>query len=307
MVTLISQSVFGQTYVTPPDAYYSNISVADSLVESHEYEKATHHLNLAFESFGWKGIPDDRYKAARIFALVNNYDSAFKHIEKLGAQRFFNYLKVKNEPAFIPLQKKDLVRFDSLLRKIQLNKDQYGPKQNLVWTNYLDSLLEVDQGLRRQMQKVATKKGWNSPEVKAFYPMMRVNDSLNLNAITKFIDTYGWQGEDVVGQKGNSTLFLVIQHSDSTTQEKYLPVLKKAVKSKKAVPSQLALLEDRLSVRKHGYQIYGSQLRQDMKTQKMVFEPIKNEANVDKRRKKIGLEPLSEYAKLFGIEYVPKR
>ena len=74
--------------------------------------------------------------------------------------------------------------------------------------------------------------------------------------------------KEVVGQTGNSTLFLVIQHSDSATQEKYLPILKKAVKQNKASPGDLALLIDRLSVAKHGYQIYGSQVHEDTVTKK---------------------------------------
>jgi hypothetical protein len=41
-------------------------------------------------------------------------------------------------------------------------------------------------------------------------------------------------------------LFLVIQHSDSTTQEKYLPLLKQAVKDNRAFGHDLALLEDRV-------------------------------------------------------------
>lgn len=38
---------------------------------------------------------------------------------------------------------------------------------------------------------------------------------------------------------------------------------------------------------------------------KYDFHPIEDEANVDKRRAEIGLGPLEEYARLFGIEYKP--
>ena len=101
-------------------------------------------------------------------------------------------------------------------------------------------------------------------------------------------------------------MFLIIQHSDSATQEKYLPILKKAVKEKKAHPGDLALLIDRLSIAKFGYQIYGSQVHEDSISKKQVFFPIKNEKNVDKLRKKMKLQPLAEYGKLFEIDYQPK-
>ncbi len=41
-----------------------------------------------------------------------------------------------------------------------------------------------------------------------------------------------------------------------------------------------------------------------MKTGKNEFFPIEDEANVNKRRAAVGLEPLEEYAKHFGIDYV---
>jgi hypothetical protein len=62
------------------------------------------------------------------------------------------------------------------------------------------------------------------------------------------LDKYGWLGADVVGGQGNSTLFLVIQHSDQATQEKYLPMMREAVKNGKAQGSSLALLEDRAAL-----------------------------------------------------------
>lgn len=303
LAVLVGQFCFGQQYLTPPKEYYSNLAIADSLSELKQYEKATRHLNLAFESFEWRGTPDDRYKAAKIFALASNYDSAFENIERLGRQQFINYTKISNNPAFTDLRQSNPIRFDTLLNKIKLNKEKLAPKQNLAWSNYLDSIFYEDQVIRRKFQNVAMAKGWDSPEAKTLLPEMKLKDSLNLIAVQNFIDNYGWQSKEIIGQQGNSTLFLVIQHSDSATQEKYLPILRKAVKQKKANPADLALLVDRLSVAKYGYQVYGSQVHQDTLTKKMVFFPIKNEIKVDKRRKKMGLQPLTEYAKLFGMEY----
>jgi len=52
-------------------------------------------------------------------------------------------------------------------------------------------------------------------------------------------------------------------------------------------------------------QIYGSQLRQNDKGA-LEFYPIDDEPNVDKRRQAVGLPPLAEYAKQFGLVYRPK-
>jgi hypothetical protein len=303
---LFGQISFGQQLLRPPAEYYSNLAIADSLSQIKEYSKATQHLNSAFESFGWRGTPADRFKAARIFALANNYDSAFKNIERLWKQEYINYLKITTDTAFNVLKNQNQLRFDTLIKHLKEVKENVAPKQNLVWSNYLDSIFLEDQTLRRKWQKAANTFGYESNEAQKYWPEINLKDSLNLIAVKDFITKYGWQAKEVVGQTGNSTLFLVIQHSDSATQEKYLPILKKAVKQKKASPADLALLIDRLSVAKYGYQIYGSQVHEDTVTKKTVFLPIKNEKKVDKRRKKMRLQPLSEYGKYFGIIYQPK-
>src|SRR5262245_22426742 len=54
-------------------------------------------------------------------------------------------------------------------------------------------------------------------------------DSTNLVQVETLIKKYGWPGKGFVGTKGNRAVFLVIQHADLKTQEKYLPVLEESV------------------------------------------------------------------------------
>lgn len=121
--------------------------------------------------------------------------------------------------------------------------------------------------------------------------------------MTGILDRRGWPGPDEVGERGSTAIFLVIQHSDSATQVKYIPVMRIAVQQGKAQPQELALLEDRILTKQGKPQIYGSQVRNDPKTGKTSFFPILDEANVNKRRATAGLGPLEEYAKFFGINY----
>ena len=48
---------------------------------------------------------------------------------------------------------------------------------------------------------------------------------------------------------------------------------------------------------------YGTQLITDPTTGKNSFRPIADEIDVDKRRAAVGLQPLAEYAKRFGVIY----
>ena len=127
-------------------------------------------------------------------------------------------------------------------------------------------------------------------------------DSCNLVQVEKLIAKYGWLGKGFVGARGNQTIFLVIQHADLSTQEKYLPIMQKSVDEGESSPSDLALLQDRVLMRQGKKQIYGSQVVFN-KTGGQEFYPIEDEKNVNIRRAKVGLQPLEEYAKYFGIEY----
>ena len=61
------------------------------------------------------------------------------------------------------------------------------------------------------------------------FKRMEASDSVNQIAVKKILDEHGWLGSDIIGRRGNQTLFLVIQHADLITQLQYLPMLKEAV------------------------------------------------------------------------------
>ena len=133
-------------------------------------------------------------------------------------------------------------------------------------------------------------------------------DSSNLVQVECLIATYGWPGKHFVGAKGNYTIFLVIQHADLKTQEKYLPMFSKSVADSESRACDLAYLQDRILMREEKKQIYGSQVVFNKTTGAQEFYPIEDEINVNLRRKKVGLQPLEEYAKYFGIDYkLPKQ
>jgi hypothetical protein len=132
---------------------------------------------------------------------------------------------------------------------------------------------------------------------------MAIQDSINLQIVTQIIDTYGWIGPDSIGPNGNTTLWVIIQHSDLDVQLKYLPIMRDAVQHGRARPADLAYLEDRVAVQQAKKQLYGTQFQLDKKTNRYILAPIEDEPNVDKRRAAIGLNSLEAYARDAGIEY----
>lgn len=160
-----------------------------------------------------------------------------------------------------------------------------------------------DQQYRNQIDAVKEKHGAESQVMKELFGKMRNVDSLNTIIVSGIIDKYGWLGAREIGEQCNVTLFFVIQHAELAHQDKYLPVLRNAVKNGNARATDLALLEDRVAL-KHGQpQIYGSQVIWNMKENSNVVAPLADPENVDKRRASIGLGPLSEYVSEFGIEW----
>lgn len=132
---------------------------------------------------------------------------------------------------------------------------------------------------------------------------MQYIDSCNLVYVENLIKLVGWPGKSLVGGKGNNTVFLVIQHADLDVQEKYLPLLLQSVNEGESRECDLAYLIDRVYMRQGKKQVYGSQVVPHKVSGAMEFYPIEDEANLNSRREKAGLQPIEEYAKYFGIEY----
>lgn len=172
-----------------------------------------------------------------------------------------------------------------------------------------DSIIQVlqkaafsDQVYRSQLESIRNKYGGDSPEVKDLFKNMAVADSLNLLKVAAIIDKFGWLGADEIGE-GNTTLFMVIQHSGIQTQDKYLPVMRVAAANGKAALKSLALLEDRVALHHGNRQLYGSQVIWDMKTNQYQVAPLEAPELVDKRRAAMGLPAMAEYLSAFNLKW----
>lgn len=166
----------------------------------------------------------------------------------------------------------------------------------------LDSVYIKDQLLRKQVKPVVDEYGWYSEEYKSLGVQIRKQDSINLIIVENFVENNGWLGADDIGEKGNKTMFLVIQHSSPKIWNKYLPILREAFENGNAKGKHLALLEDRTAIFNGEMQIYGSQISVDSEGNNSL-DPIVDPENVNKRRKEMGLGAIEEYLKLFELTW----
>jgi outer membrane protein assembly factor BamB len=171
----------------------------------------------------------------------------------------------------------------------------------------LEKMLDEDQTLRTQTDDVEKKYGHDSKELAALWAEQEGIDKKILRRLEEIIKQYGWPGESLVGADGSLAAFLILQHADYEYQKKYFPLVKEAERKREIDPSNVALLEDRILMREGKKQIYGTQLTWDEKTRTYELYQIEDEEHVDLLRASVGLQPIAEYLKTFGLKYVPPR
>jgi len=160
----------------------------------------------------------------------------------------------------------------------------------------LDSILESDQKYRYGTNNNSKGKKAQEEAIQRFLQHkneVRYIDSVNTLKVSAILDRYGWLDRKRIGIMESDALFFVIQHADSATQEKYLPSLRKAVLDKKIFPHHLTMLEDRVSLRKNKYQVYGTQLFYYPPKKRYYLMPLLNPENIIQARKAIGLDSAS--------------
>lgn len=276
---------------------------AEQLYNAKEYQKSANTYKAAFDHIEGKATPNDRYNAACSYALAKNVEQAFYHLFRLAESetKYKNYGHITTDTDLNNLHTDK--RWEKLLSIVKANKEEAEKDFDKPLVALLDSIYIEDQKYRKQLDELEKKYSWKSDEMQAHWQLIHEKDSLNLIAVTKILDERGWLGAKIVGAQGNSTLFLVIQHADLETQLKYLPMMREAVKNGNANASSLALLEDRVEMRKGNRQIYGSQITTDPTTKELYVYPLIDPENVDKRRAEVGLGPLAEYVKIWNLTW----
>ncbi|MEN2490220.1 DUF6624 domain-containing protein [Flavobacterium sp. B11] len=276
----------------------------------------------------WTSKADSCYRAQNYKLSVDFYEKAFK-VENKDSGDFYNAgcsaaLAQENKKALNWLNLaidngfEDIARMkkDNDLKSLHEDKDwkkmiaRFQKKRDIVEVNYdkplQKELLDIyaeDQDIRGVAMKIIKTDGRGSKALDSIGKIMSYKDSINLIRVIKILDEKGWVGKDVVGSQASQALFLVIQHADLKYQQKYLPMMRDAVKKGNAKASSLALLEDRVALREGGKQIYGSQVMNHPITKKPFVSPLEDPDNVDKRRASVGLGTLSDYLKYWNATW----
>lgn len=293
------------SYSQDKEKYNDLVNKAQNLYETENYKRSAEKYSEAFVAWGDRGYNTHRYNAACAWAMAKVPDSAFIQLFRIAEKgHYSSYGQISTEQALEELNCDD--RWAEVLALVKENKKAAQGDLDPDLVAILDTIHRDDQDLRQEISAVEAAYGRNSEEMQAHWDKINEIDAINVLKVQKILDERGWLGADVIGDQGNSTLFLVIQHAELEVQEKYLPMFRDAVKKGNASPGSLALMEDRVALRNGGKQIYGSQIGQDSETGEYYVSPLLDPENVDKRRAEVGLRPLEEYVSNWDIKWNAK-
>jgi len=158
-----------------------------------------------------------------------------------------------------------------------------------TWTN--DSLRRVLLALERQDQE--HRQDFSAHTADTAYVRRLWELDQQTSAVAKAVlDRFGLPTRSMVGAKGATAFFLVVQHSASL-QERVLDLAKRAPQEE-VPPSSLAMLEDRVLTNSGKAQVYGTQFR-IAPDGLWRFAPVVEPAGLAARRERAGLPPLDVY------------
>jgi hypothetical protein len=298
---IITLLYFGQfSFAQPSSNYYENIDKAKNAFDKNEYNNSALFYSKAFEQNGGKAFLEDRYNSARSWTLAGNKDSAFAQLSKVVIlYDYINFQQLSTDPAFNILW--DDKRWEEINSKVEQNIGRSDSNLNKGLVLLLDSVYRKHHSYRLKEVSLKNEFGAESEKIVEIRKKIKQNDSINLSITTGIIDYYGWLGRNVIGFIGNYTLALIIQQADFQTQEKYLPKMREAFRNKNADAYDIALMEDKVALKKNKKQTFGSVIVNI--ENKNYVAPIEDIDGLEKRRADLGLKSMKTYLLNWGIKW----
>ena len=244
---------------------------------------------------------EDLYNAACVAALASERKQAFKWLYAAIDKGWVNTSHLQKDTDLATLR--DGKDWAKLTKAMQRKADKIEAKYDKPLRAELLAIFDSDQTIRHEYIAAIQQHGNKSPQADSLLRIMAQRDSLNQQKVIAILDKHGWVGSDKVGGQATHTLFIVIQHADITLQQKYIPLLREAVRKKQASGNALAFLEDRIASNTGKLQRYGTQIAYAPTTEEPYVYPIDDPDNVDARRAELDMSPMEEYVKRWKINW----
>jgi len=272
---------------------------ADSLYYKGDYKNAALQYNYIFKLENRDSYSFDFYRSASANAHAGNASQAIYYLNLMVISNHLknmnflltdaNFLNIHNNRHWQKLTnaiKEHRTTLESTYGKAIKMELLEMNAQNVHQKKILDSLVFV--------------YGHYSNQAKAERLLAKAIDSVNFVKIKSIIHVYGYLGPTIIGTEANQIMFNVIYNRSIDSAKKFIPIVWEAFLRGDAPADNYAALVDKVALRESNAQIYGTIV--ERKGASYYRPPILNNENVDSLRRKIGLPPLREYLKQFGIE-----
>ena len=284
-----------------------NIKKGDSCFFEKDY-----HGSLAH----YKKATDLKYDELIDLNQIQNYiandqlDSGLDVLRTMADSGFYKIWIINKEPQFNKL--KSLAGFIAITTKLENNFDKYARynhikrpaiTRELMWFFYMDQYYQWQNSFKSRY-----KNAYSNFSSKQIDSLMSKEFHKNVKRIKKIIFKHGYLWNSDIGKEATHVIWIILQHADfdRSFQEEYLVQLKRAVDRNDASPQDLAYLTDRVRKGKGEKQLYGTQMTYKtiidstgQKSIKTELWPVENPEDLDKRRKAVGLLPITQYLELM--------
>lgn len=280
------------------DLYNYYILLSDSLYNFNKYYESAITYKTAFKILGNKGFFNDRYNAAKAWALAGESYEAFLNLNKLVFTSFFDSnTNIVTDSSFLTLHSDK--RWRKLIYKIKNKQSLLSICYNKDLSQLIDSLALVDQHIRKYILQ-------NKLSATYLYKEITKTDSLHYIILDSIFKLYSYPDIYTVGENSSYNFWLLVQHQDNRPefQCKVLSSLKKCVKNNSASKSNYAYLLDRVKVNSNKLQVYGTQVKLNSDSSSYVPMPMIQPNKLNNRRKKVGLSTIEEYIKHVNSLYL---
>ena len=304
LITCLSFSL--STQAQNIQLYKSLVQQAKEFYANGEYDKAGMTYANAFIAVKGTGTVDDRYASAQAWARAGDQEKAFVDLFRIGKSgRFTKVEMLKSDEALKSLHSNS--KWEELCTLVQSHKNTTEADLIQPAAQTLDKIYRHNKTRLNKIKKLGDAHGWDSDEVYAEFDVISHQDSLHALEVANILDEHGWQGPKYFGRTGTGAIIQTLRLANLETQEKYLPLMRKAVDIKLVKTSDLIRMEDRVSIAKYKKQIYGSQIGYDYDNERYYVIPVDNPDSVDERRASLGIAPMSQYVKRWKIDWNLKK
>ena len=179
-------------------------------------------------------------------------------------------------------------------------------KLNEPYKTFLENSEKIRMRYVKMLMDTMPKYGYQSKQVSVINKKIEKLDATDLATFLEFEKKYGFPKTSIYGAKASNAAFLIIQHSDPATIQKYFKIIKKLAEKKEAALPNVALMQDRILMDKKKKQLYGTQYVSGTTAtgiDTVYVYAIKDLKNIDKRRKKMGLESFKVSLEEHGYSY----